>query len=562
MERKCIEKNRARQRKLPWRILYQWLTILCYLLTSGMATAGTMVPLTVTEGSGLIKLARTFCTSEYHWKELAKINNLEPPYRIFPGQSILVPLELLRTEKVAGHIVSLAGTVYLVENKTKLKKIKKGDFIVPGQTLVTENDGFAHIVFPDSKYARVASNSRFTLTYMVTLVDDSLKAEFFLKKGRLIHSVRQKLKSTDSYRTRTPVSVTGVRGTEFRVKVVDDTANVVESLSGTVAVEGAGATVTLPSGSGAIVKKGLPPGAPSKLPAVPTMFRLEPLYKFLPVTIPSQQDKDAFEYRIRITKDEAGTNTVLEKKIAAGESFKLLDLDDGRYHAFFTTLSAEGFESKPSRPYPFMLRTVPGPPILESSFQGKSLFDEAIAIQWLEQEAAQKYHLQLAYTEDFAKPIKDWESEDAKVTLKNLKPGQYYVRVQAVADDGFRSSFSKIDSWKIVAKPSLQNMSGSSKEGFTLTWATMGEGVSYDLQVSKDKRFDSIIAEASDLHEAMFSYSRDMEPGAYYVRVRGTLGDGQKSPWSGSSTIKIDSPPFSIFDGAVLTFFLAAILLI
>lgn len=521
-----------------------------------------MVPLTVSKGTGLIKLARKFCTSEYHWKELARLNNLQPPYSIFPGDKIFVPIELLKVKMVSGHVAAVSGSVYLLTGKEKLKKIQKGDTILPGQTLVTEDDGFAHIIYPNNKYTRVASNSRFSLTYMVNLVDDSLKAEFYLEKGRIIHAVREKLKPDDSFQTKTPVSVTGVRGTEFRLKMLDDTRNVVETLQGAVEVDGGGARLVVPSGSGSIVEKGNPPGKPKKLPPTPPPLHIADIYQALPVIIPTVQDSFAEKYRIRIALDEAGNQTVLEQITASGEKFKFITLEDGIYYGSHTSINAEGLESRPSKPVKFQIRTVPAAPILSNPLRGKSLFEKTVTFKWLEQQNVGKYHLQLASTPDFSTILNDWYHTDSVVNIEDLPPGKYYIRVQAVAKDRFHSLFSTTDSWKVEADPSMVQISGSPDNGLALQWDDMGEGVLYDLQVSDVDTFNSVLTEASGLKLSKFVYSKKLEPGNYYIRVRGVLGDGQMSPWSVPNSITIDNPSFSIFDGGVLTLFFAVLLLI
>ncbi len=560
--RNTLHINRICGNNSSYRMLQVAILSLIFLLSSTLAGAETMVPLIVTKGTGLIKLARKFCTSEYHWKELARLNNLQPPYRIFPGDQIYVPIELLKVEKVSGHVAAVAGSVYLLTNDTKLKKVVKGDTIVPGQTMVTEEDGFAHIIFPNNKYTRVSSNSRFSLTYMVNLIDDSLKAEFYLKKGRIIHAVREKLKPTESFQTRTPVSVTGVRGTEFRVKMLGDSINVIETLQGSVEVDGSGGRAVVTSGSGSIIERGKPPGKPQKLPPVPPALNIEKIFQSLPVTIPTLKDNVADQYRIRVAWDDTGKHTVFEQIVKSGKSFKFFTLGDGIYFGFLTSITAEGLESRPSKPFEFQIRTIPAPPILSNPYKGKSLFQKTVSIEWLVQENVEKYRLQLSSIPDFSIVLDDWYHTGSRLTLKDLRPGEYFIRIQAIAEDGLHSLFSTSDYWKIEVEPSLTDMEGSFEKGLVLEWADMGEGITYDLQVSTKKTFTSTVTETSGLKTPKFTYKDKLEPGTYYIRLRGVLGDGQQSPWSIPNSIKIDNPPFSIFDGTILTLFLSILLLI
>ncbi len=55
-------------------------------------------PYTIKEGDTLINIAQAY---KINWKKLAKINNLQPPYSLAPGSSILVPQPKLKTPPAA-----------------------------------------------------------------------------------------------------------------------------------------------------------------------------------------------------------------------------------------------------------------------------------------------------------------------------------------------------------------------------------------------------------------------------------------------------------------------------
>lgn len=525
------------------------------------ASAVTMIPLTVEKGGNLIKFTRKYCTSEYHWKEIAKINHLTSPYALYPGSRLYVPLALLKKESLSGEIVSVSGAVYLVRNDKQLKKVEKGDRILPGQSLVTEDDGFAHIAFPDHKFTRVSSGSQFTLTYMIRLVDNSFSAEFYLKKGRLTHDVKSRLRTNDSFRTRTPVSITGVRGTEFRVKMVGEKVNVVETLKGVVAVDTSGEQIELPKGLGIKVEEGKSLEMPRKLPSIPVNPTIENVYKVLPVVFPAPVDDYAEKFRMRITLDESGSETILEKEASPSGSFTLLALTDGIYYGFLTAIDEEGFESPAATPFKFEVRTVPGSPIFSSPLNGRAFFDKQLTLEWLHEEGVVQYHLQLAKDDLFETILIDKIQTDPIIEFTDLEPGNYFFRVQAIASDGFKSLYSLTDSWKVEEEPSLGDFDGSLDGGINFKWANMGEGITYDVQIGKNKKFSNLQVVKHGLAKPEFVYTEKVEPQTYYVRVRGVLGDGQVSPWTPPQSIKIDPPPFTWIDGTILLSLLVIILL-
>lgn len=535
--------------------------VLCFLLSHSNLCAETLIPLKIQKGTNLIEITRKFCTSQYHWKEIAKINNLEPPYIIFPGDVLFAPIELLKAEKLSAKVASVIGGVFIVKNGQKLSQVFKGDLILPGQTLVTEDDGFTHLVFPDNKYTRISSGSKFTLTYLVRLSDNSLKAEFFLEKGRITHEVKKQLKVNETFTTRTPVSVTGVRGTEFRLKISDENINIVETLKGVVSVKGDTGVLTLKKGEGTKVAEGMSPEPPKLLPKTPAVPVLNEIFKVLPVKIDTPAEGSTSQYRLRVTTDEKGDNTVLEKLAKPASSFTLLALSDGIYWGFLTAIDEEGFESLPAEPFTFEVRTIPGAPIFIYPQVGKAMFETKVDSKWLQADGAKSYHLQMAKDSEFELIEVDRNQKNTSIELNDLAPGTYYLRVQAIAPDGFKSLYSLVDSWKIQKQASLGSLEGSNENGMNLRWASMGEDIVYDLQVGKNKDFTKLLVSEKGLNKSQFVYADYMDPGTYYVRVRGVLGDGQVSPWTPPQKLKIDSASFGFLDMGVLAIFLGIIII-
>ena len=195
----------------PGKLFFFLLVLLSFSVSP--CHSDTLIPIIIKDGSNLTHIARDYCNSRNDWKILARINGINPPFTVYPGQTLQVPLSLLLAEKLFAKVDSVSGGVFILENDKTLIPLKKGDHVRPGQTVVTKEDGFAFLIFPDNRYTRLAGGTRFSMTYLVRLTDGSMKAEFFLEKGRIVHSVKSRLKRNETFLTKTPVSVTGVRGT-------------------------------------------------------------------------------------------------------------------------------------------------------------------------------------------------------------------------------------------------------------------------------------------------------------------------------------------------------------
>lgn len=518
-----------------------------------------LIPVHIEKGTSLIRLAREFCTSKYHWKELAKINGLNPPYMIYAGETIHIPFDLLKRERVSARIASVIGGVFWMKKDGSLQQIGKGENILPGQTLVTEKDGFAHLILPDNRYIRISSNSKFTLTYLLRLTDHSLKAEFFLERGNISLDVRQKLKKNETFNARTPVSVTGVRGTSYRVKMDGDT-NIVETLRGKVALSAGGTMVLIKEGKGSMVKKGEAPSAPQSLPAAPPLPVMEKIYREVTLRIPVPVIAEG-HCLLRITSDEAGEKTIWQGRAAKGEDFVITGFEDGHYYAFFTAVNSVQLEGKVAGPVAFQLRTTPSAPILRSRCDGMSIFGSSFDIRWLGVEGAVKYFTQVAEDESFENLLTEVEVEKTEYRQSGIAPGKYYFRVQSIAEDGFRSDFSCVDSVVMKEMPSMGALPApSSGKEVALRWHEMGEDVLYDIQIAKDAGFSRVVSSATGLQQAEFS-PESLEPGRYWVRMRVTLATGEVSPWTPTQELVVPPPSFGMADGIILGLFLTLMVL-
>jgi hypothetical protein len=314
-----------------------------------------------------------------------------------------------------------------VLNGEELQPVSTGDLIYPGQTLVTDEDGFAQLVFPDHKYTRVSGGARFAITDLVRLVDESLQVEFFLERERVVHSIRQQLRPSEAFRTKILVSVTGVRGTEFRLKMADDAGNIVEMVTGKVSVAAGGEVLAVTAGEGTRVLPGQAPEKPRRLPQPQLVEPVEELYRSLPVVIPTAgQVESVNSLRLTITDDIEGTTPRVETMVKAGAPFVLSLLADGTYYGVITAVDRENFESMPSPPFCFQLRTVPAAPIFSAAPMGDVHFDKSLTLRWMDVTQAEGYTFQLAKDHDFQEILDEGVLSVSEYTAPDLEPGEYF----------------------------------------------------------------------------------------------------------------------------------------
>ena len=536
--------------RLPGPVVLAFVILLATVFSSfspWASAAETWVPVTVVRGTSLIHLARDYCYDRDAWKEIARVNHLVPPYTIYAEREIKIPLSLLLTRKVTATVVSVHGEVARVHNDSVTEAVQKGDKILAGQTIVTGEGSYAQLLFPDNKFTRIDPNSELRLNYLFRLTDGKMKAEFFLKQGNIVHSVKKKLRSNESFNTKTRVSITGIRGTEFRMKTDEDATNIIETLQGVVRVNGtAGGTVTVNKGQGVQVRAGEPPAAPRLLPQQIPLPPLEPVYRTLPVVLSPVAPATVDRLRLRVTTDEQGQETVADYTVRHGGEFVLPSLDDGSYYLFLTAVDSENFESLPTGPQPLVIRTQPAAPILLSPKNGAQIWESTIQAKWLKSEQAREYLVQIAKDDQFTRLVDEIHTTDITYTSSALPPGTYFLRVQAIAADNFVSLFSFPVSWTVVEQPKLDGIDTTAEEGISFRWPATMKDCTYEVNIASDKRFDTLVLQQGGLTTTSYTLTSPLEPGTYYVRVRALLPDGRPSRWAPYQTMVIEAEPLGL----------------
>ncbi len=549
------------------RILRQTLLILCgvflFFPSAGLARIkGEMllVPVHIDKGMSLIRLVKEYCTSKYHWQEIARINNLAAPYKIYSGDIINIPFELLKKRKARAKVVSVIGDVFhLTRDHASRKPMKKGERIRPGETLITGENGFAIIALPENRYIRVSSNSQFSFAYLFRLVDNSLKVEFLLEKGDVSVNVQQKLQKNETFRARTPFCESGVEGTFYRVKTEKE-VDIIETLEGKVTLSAADSVVTVKGGMGTFVKEGAPPAAPQTLPDAPVTPELQQIYRSQPFQLPSPQIADGGHARVRICMDKAGEQTVWRGDAVDGR-FTVNGLADGTYYAFFTAVNVDHLEGRPAAPVSFTLRTVPAPPQLASPYDGQPVFGDSVEIAWEKSGEAARYLVQVAADESFTDIVAEKESSERRCLFANMAAGSYYFRVRAIADDGFYSGFSRAGRVMLKGVPVLHFTAPPSfADRVELRWSAMGEDISYDIEIAANSDFSEVIDSAAQLQDTVYN-PKSLAAGRYWVRIRAGLPTGEVSDWTPGQELMIPAPRFGLPDGLLLGSFVLMLLL-
>ena len=220
--------------------------------------ADTMTVYTVRDGDNLFSLATRYFNKIPDYREVQRLNHIADPYRIPVGTRIRIPTRILRQLRVAGAVVSARGQTLVVTARNR-RPLSVGDRVSEGDRIVTGPNSFVTLRLEDGTLVNLPSRS-ITAVRMLrrTLLTGRVERLFWLEEGRINASV-QKILDKQNFRIETPVSVSAVRGTEYRVSFdMDNRKASTEVLEGIVAVQGGdkGAAAAARIGEGIIAGPG------------------------------------------------------------------------------------------------------------------------------------------------------------------------------------------------------------------------------------------------------------------------------------------------------------------
>ena len=195
----------------------------------------------VKEGDNLWDLTVDHLKDVSYVKRVQDLNNIKDPWNILPGTEIKIPAKWLRSFPMLVRVRSMQGQAELIEEQTNdPSKLVSGALIIVGDTIRTGKNSSVILEFVDGTRLSLEENSEMKVQYLGTYEYTGMTdSRLYLKKGRLETQVVPKTGSASVFKIATPVSVTSVRGTNYRISSEPESATSnTEVLEGGVSVSG------------------------------------------------------------------------------------------------------------------------------------------------------------------------------------------------------------------------------------------------------------------------------------------------------------------------------------
>ncbi len=263
----------------------------------------------------------------------------------------------------------------------------------------------------------------------------------------------------------------------------------------------------------------------------------------VPVAIAIAPLQGARSYRVQISADPSFA-TVLFDAVAPTPVSRGPDLPDGHYVLRARGIDVQGLEGHDALAA-FEVDARPFPPVLLEPKDDSVISAARPSFEWTLQTLPARYRLQVAADEAFQRvvlEVSDWTTSSWSPD-RPLPPGRYYWRMGARDERDGEGPIGSSRSFRIPPAPPVLTapQATDTADTVTLAWSTAAGAARYDIQISRDPDFGTILYEARrDVPDATIAKP---VPGLYYVRVRSVDAEGTPSPFTEAQTFRRAPPP-------------------
>lgn len=403
---------------------------------------------TVRHKDKLEVIGKTLLRSPGDWAEVAQLNRLPNPNRIYPNQTILIPLRLLKSELKPATLTSVSGDV-----RVNGQAAKVGDPLGEGAQIQLGANSTALARLPDGSDAKFLPSTLAEVAqsrlYATRDPAGSIANNAFSGTIRLIRGAVETLAAKVQGRAKpleviTPTALVGVRGTQFRVAFGDDESNPTNRNSRTEVLDGSvradnslqGSNANVAAGSGGVINPAQREVLVEKLLEPPSLLGVPAQVERRPnsaAVLPLPPLPGAVAYRLQLARDDKFEQLADDRRLPATGNLTL-NATDGAYFLRLRGIAASGLEGLDATKAIVLATVVP---IIRVTLSGGALetataVGPGAALSW--QAAPQRPDAALAElstSEDFATTLQTIRLTESRWTGLELKPGErYFLRLR------------------------------------------------------------------------------------------------------------------------------------
>lgn len=494
---------------------------------------------TVRPGDTLIGFSQRHLLNPADWVKLHRHNALANPHYLVPGQTLRIPLSLLKQKPAPAELVAVSGQVRAAMPGEEFRQARIGELLATGAELHTAENSSAKLRFADGSTLVLQPSSRLQLdTLSVYEGGGMVDTRMRLQQGRSEIHTNPRRDTGTRMQVITPSAVAAVRGTRFRV-AAEPQATREETLEGEVALAATGRQVGVAAGYGSVAAAGQPPAEPVALLETPDLRHLPARIDRLPMVFDLVEQANAVHWTGQIARD-AGFNEILLEQFSHKPRLVFGDLPDGSYVLRVAASDANGLLGLDAV-HAFELHARPFPPLLLYPAQDAVIRTARPEIRWSEALGVSRYHVELALDSEFREKVLDQVlTERAWPLAQALNPGAYFLRAASIAN-GRQGPYSDVVRFIYKPAPSAPDLGQPTMtfgaNTLEINLPAPPQGLHYEAELAADQDRKQIL-----WHGESADGRLDMprpDSGRRYLSVRLVEADGTFGPYS---TQGIDVP--------------------
>ena len=386
---------------------------------------------TVKPGDTLFSFGRAYLVDASAEMAVQKLNHIADPRHLPTGKVLHIPRHLLRDETTQASVASFAGPVSLADHGQSLPT-QTGVKLDEGAEIITGRNAFITLRLSDGTVVSLPSQSKLRLTHLRrVLLTGSLERDIQLEQGRVDSGVTHMHDPNSNFHVTTPITVSAVRGTQFRVAYAPENSSAAMSVvdgKGAVGRPATDAATVAPAGFGIASTAAGDSGPLALLPA-PSLID--------PGKVQSGEDlhfalaslAGAQSYHVQIARD-AGALDVIGEATSADPDFTLPAIKAGSYFLRVTALDGHGLEGFPDT---FAFERVRNSVSAASSASGTGR-NRKYQFEWQAvSDGTPHFHFRMMRKGAGAIPVADEVGlTGTALGLTNLPPGEYEWQVASL----------------------------------------------------------------------------------------------------------------------------------
>lgn len=326
----------------------------------------------VEPGDTLSELSDLYTTRSSQWRHLQNLNNVADPTKLPIGKQLRIPFSLIPVVAVEATLIHFKGEVWIND-----KAAHKNYVLQTGDVIRTGSNGFATLRLEDQSTLTLPHESTLRIKQLDAFERARLSdAIIELEQGSIESRVAPNKTGVGRFEIHTPLSITGVRGTNLRVHSTQQQTRT-ELLTGQAHLNTAQANYqNLTKGHGAHIRAD---GSQSIVPLLPAPVLTEPVRGPKGWETTLQAIPSADHYLVHIALDEMGSEVTHRYMLTANETTAYLRSSGaGQHYAFIRAVDASGLmglDASVSFPGQQVLVSSSGDPVLSSDGQAILLTD-------------------------------------------------------------------------------------------------------------------------------------------------------------------------------------------